>query len=269
MDADILVDAPNSAENVERLWTDLTKEFPAAELGRIRGLLDVWSGRHEPAFAPMQSMIRGLFVPDLPTAPWLDANLFSFKSAAEGLYPTLKRRLTAARDAGRLAFRPYGMSPDAPENAEASPKLPKGWKELAFYDGYKGAAIDKHVAMFPEVTALIEAVLSSQTLIQELGLLVLEPGARIRRHVDSENYFVTCQMGLQVPKQCGIRAGTEERRWVEGEMLVFDNSFLHEVWNDDHEHARIILSLSTLHPSLTHVERQAMRVLRRHLIAVQ
>lgn len=265
-DANTMTDCPNTTEHADRLWAELQRTCAAAEVSRVQGLLDVWSGEREPTLAPMQSMVKRVFVPDLPTAPWLDPRALSFIDVMQGLYRPLKQRLTAAMQEGEVSFRPYGVSPDAPEDAPAIPTLPKGWKQLLFYDGHRHALIDKNVRMFPEISTLIDAVLASNTMIQELEFLVLDPGARIGPHTDIENYFVTCQMGIAVPQRCGIRAGDEARRWIEGECLLFDNSFTHEVWNDDPQHPRIVLSLSTMHPNLTAVERQAIRIVRTHFI---
>jgi aspartate beta-hydroxylase len=56
-------------------------------------------------------------------------------------------------------------------------------------------------------------------------------------------------MGLRVPEGSGIRVGDSTRRWVEGEVVVFDDSFEHEAWNDG-PGPRIVLVLDIWHPEL-------------------
>jgi len=54
-------------------------------------------------------------------------------------------------------------------------------------------------------------------------------------------------LGMVVPQGCYIRVGPEERTWEEGKMLVFDDSFEHEVWNHS-EFVRIVLFMNFWHP---------------------
>src|SRR5260221_17061 len=57
---------------------------------------------------------------------------------------------------------------------------------------------------------------------------------------------------------CGIRVAGEERCWVEGECIFFDNSFEHEAWNKS-ETRRLIFAVYLAHPETTPVEREALR----------
>lgn len=41
-----------------------------------------------------------------------------------------------------------------------------------------------------------------------------------------------CHLPLIVPEgDCAIRIGDETRKWEEGKLMVFDDSFDHEAWN--------------------------------------
>ena len=49
---------------------------------------------------------------------------------------------------------------------------------------------------------------------------------------------------------CAIRCGdAPPRRWAEGEVLLFDDSFEHEVWNET-EQPRVVLIVDIWHPQL-------------------
>ena len=62
-------------------------------------------------------------------------------------------------------------------------------------------------------------------------------------------------MPLIVPENCGaIRVGSEARPWVEGELLIFDDSMLHEAWNDS-DSERVVLLFDIWRPELTPEER--------------
>jgi len=57
---------------------------------------------------------------------------------------------------------------------------------------------------------------------------------------------------LVVPDKslCRIRVGDETRNWEEGKVLVFDDSFEHEAWNDA-ELPRVVLIFDVWHPELS------------------
>lgn len=54
---------------------------------------------------------------------------------------------------------------------------------------------------------------------------------------------------LLVPTGTRIRCGLEERAWREGECLIFDDSFEHEVWHDG-DTDRIVLIADMFHPDV-------------------
>ena len=63
---------------------------------------------------------------------------------------------------------------------------------------------------------------------------VLRPGTHLRPHCGSTNSRLTCHLGVVVPGGARVRVGDEWREWAEGECLVFDDSWEHEVRTDVH-----------------------------------
>ena len=85
-------------------------------------------------------------------------------------------------------------------------------------------------------------------------LSVLAPGTHILPHCGPCNYRLRLQLGLRVPEAgCSIRVGGETRAWREGEVLVLDDAFEHEVWNDSGE-PRVILIVDVWHPDFSDAE---------------
>jgi aspartyl/asparaginyl beta-hydroxylase (cupin superfamily) len=69
------------------------------------------------------------------------------------------------------------------------------------------------------------------------------------------NTRLICHLPLIVPENCGaIRVGNEARHWVEGEMLIFDDSMQHEAWNDS-DRERVVLLFDIWRPELSEEER--------------
>src|SRR5262249_11002473 len=77
----------------------------------------------------------------------------------------------------------------------------------------------------------------------------LNPKSHISRHVGPVNGVLRGHLPLIVPPGCGIKVGDDVREWEEGKVMVFDDSFFHEVWNES-EHLRIVLFLNFWHPCI-------------------
>ena len=78
----------------------------------------------------------------------------------------------------------------------------------------------------------------------------LTPGTHIGSHCGPSNLRLRVHLGLVVPPGTRIRVGDEVREWREGECLVFDDSFEHEVWHDGDAGDRIVLICDMWHPGL-------------------
>ncbi|MFX8824823.1 aspartyl/asparaginyl beta-hydroxylase domain-containing protein, partial [Acinetobacter baumannii] len=53
--------------------------------------------------------------------------------------------------------------------------------------------------------------------------------------------------GLICPEGCRFRVGSEERRWRDGEFLVFDDTLDHEAWNES-DRPRVVFHIDFFHP---------------------
>ncbi|HYF20632.1 MAG TPA: aspartyl/asparaginyl beta-hydroxylase domain-containing protein [Ramlibacter sp.] len=81
--------------------------------------------------------------------------------------------------------------------------------------------------------------------------------SRLGAHCSVDTLRVRCHLGLQVPPDCGMRVGGQEAGWTEGGALLFDDSYLHEVWNDG-DRTRAIFIVDFWNPDLTEAERAAL-----------
>jgi len=86
----------------------------------------------------------------------------------------------------------------------------------------------------------------------------MPPHSTIAAHSDNLNYIITSHLALELEAGgSSIQVGNEERDWEEGEMLVFDTSYIHKCWNDSDKN-RYVLVLRFWHPDLTLEERRAI-----------
>ena len=120
----------------------------------------------------------------------------------------------------------------------------RDWKTYFFYAfGFKAEA---NCAACPETTRLIEAVPGLQTAF----FSILAPGKHIPPHRGAFKGLLRYHLGLIVPEPneaVRIRVGSKVGYWHEGESLVFDDTYQHEVWNDTPE-TRVVLFLDVTRP---------------------
>jgi beta-hydroxylase len=117
------------------------------------------------------------------------------------------------------------------------------WKSFFLY-GY-GYKVDGNCARCPRTAALVETIPE----LNSAFFSILLPGTHIALHRGPTKGLVTCHLGLMVPPgdSCRMRLGDGTVTWREGECLVFDDTYYHEVW---HEGAtpRIVLLLQVKRP---------------------
>src|SRR5690606_11091874 len=76
---------------------------------------------------------------------------------------------------------------------------------------------------------------------------IIEGGKHIPPHYGFFKSVLRYHLGLMVPKQgdCYILVGGEKYNWKEGEDVLFDDTYLHEVWNKSEER-RVVLFIDVL-----------------------
>ena len=119
-----------------------------------------------------------------------------------------------------------------------------GWKTF-FFCGY-GAKHDKNIERCPETNRLLAGIPGLTTAF----FSILRPKKRLRRHRGPFKGVLRYHLALKVPKEadrCGIKVGGDVRSWQEGKSLIFDDTHLHEAWNDTDE-LRVVLFVDFVRP---------------------
>ncbi len=118
------------------------------------------------------------------------------------------------------------------------------WKTFFLYGyGYKE---DKNCNLCPQTTRIVEEIPGMLTAF----FSVLAPGKIIPPHRGPYKGLLRCHLALKVPEpreQCWIKVGSETKIWQEGQCLVFDDTFTHQVHNNT-EGTRVVLFLDILRP---------------------
>lgn len=130
------------------------------------------------------------------------------------------------------------ISPDHRSIAEVDK-----WRSF-FLWGY-GYRIDENADRCPATAALVERIPG----LNSAFFSILAPGTHIPDHRGVTKGLVTCHLGLVVPRNGDVRMRVRDRivRWAEGETLVFDDTYQHEVWNDT-DGTRVVLLIQFERP---------------------
>jgi aspartyl/asparaginyl beta-hydroxylase (cupin superfamily) len=103
-----------------------------------------------------------------------------------------------------------------------------------------GAWFDQNCTAFPLTNNLLRQCKNVSTAM----FSILEPGVQIPPHTGKFKGVLRYHLALQVPSKghCFLRVGGEVYHWTEGEGVLFDDAYLHEVKNLSDEY-RIVLFL--------------------------
>eukprot|EP00793_Prasinoderma_coloniale_P006957 PRCOL_00001789-RA len=198
------------------------------------------------------AMLRVGRLRDCPSA-WHDKRRFPFALALERHAKTIKRELDALMPAGKcdaVGRRMDWGRVGGRSHADADLVAAGDWREFVLLGGGPAAEAEAR-RRCPRTHALLSSVVEiaacAATGVGEALFSVLTPGSRLRAHCGSTNVRLTCHLGLQVPEGCHIRCGGEWRQWCEGEAMVFDDSFEHQVEHNG-DQPRIVLLINFFHP---------------------
>ena len=113
--------------------------------------------------------------------------------------------------------------------------------------------------LFPKAA---KAVHDSGVPVTEVFFASMEGPSSIKKHSDFTNFVLTSHLALEIPcngqNKCRLTIADETREWINGEVMAFDTSLLHDAVNESDE-MRYILMMRIWHPDLTPVEREALQ----------
>lgn len=127
------------------------------------------------------------------------------------------------------------------------------WKQLdLFYRGKKQPSCNRA----PVTCGLIAAFPAAATCTRgQAKFSVMFPGTHVWPHCGPTNCRLRSHLGLVVPPGTFLRVADDTRSWAEGKVIVFDDSFEHEVWHNGTS-PRLVLIVDVWHPEITMKERQ-------------
>lgn len=110
-----------------------------------------------------------------------------------------------------------------------------GWKR--FYIKWYGPAGADARRLCPRTCALLDQLPEVKLAM----FSILEPGSSITPHTGLFKAALRYHLGLQSPPEAWIRVDGERYSWRDGEDVLFDDTYVHEVANESPDTPRIVL----------------------------
>jgi ornithine lipid ester-linked acyl 2-hydroxylase len=117
------------------------------------------------------------------------------------------------------------------------------WKTYEFV--FFGIEKRSNISQCPKTYAILQQI--PELITAQFSVML--PQTHILPHKGYSKMILRNHLGLIIPpgKQCGIKIEDETYYWREGELVVFDDSYIHEAWNNSDE-LRAVLMFDVANP---------------------
>jgi len=190
------------------------------------------------------------FVPGLRSLPWWNADEFASSVLLAKEFGIIRDEFTNILCCGQLRLHPQSSGGPRRQLADGD------WNifELCSH----GHMNTSNAILAPGTVRVLGRM--PEATSHRNGLVyfsVLHPHVHVSAHCGPTNSRIRIHLGLRVPEGAGMRVGYETRQWREGECLVFDDSWEHEVFNQS-DFLRAVLLMDVWHPDLTDQQKAAL-----------
>jgi aspartate beta-hydroxylase len=208
----------------------------------------------EPAVYPDQRQKPSfLFVPGLPTTPYVDKELVAGIEDLEQCTDQIRTELLALlpRSSGRERVFHTGEIEQA--NLRGAEE-PPSWNGYYFFR--HGERRTENCAACPATAAALDALPLARVPGHgpEVLYSVFSPGTHLLPHRGVTNTRIVGHLPLLIPDDCALRVGGEDHHWREGEVVLFDDTYEHEAWNRSGR-TRVVMIFDLWNPFLSTAER--------------
>ena len=175
----------------------------------------------------------------IATTPFLDNSTFDWVGGFEEQWRKIRSELDHVLEHPEDIPAFHQLSPD-------QKRISKGdnWKTFPFW--VFGKRLDDNCGVCPQTAALLDDLPG----LQNAWFSILAPRYHIPPHKGPTKAVVRVHLGLRVPEdheQCWIRVDDERYAWQEGKVVLFDDTYEHEVQNHTDE-LRAVLFIDVLRP---------------------
>ena len=173
----------------------------------------------------------------VPTTPFIDTALFAWAEALQAGWSDIRAELDALSEHRGRILPLAQVSPDHKRVASDGK-----WKSFVF-EAY-GYHVPLNRSLCPRTAKLLDEV---PGLVLAM-FSMMEPGTYVPLHKGVSKALINGHLGLDVPEgDCRIEVGGQTRRWENGKLLLLDDTYPHQVWNNTDE-TRVVLLMQIRRP---------------------
>lgn len=217
-------------------------------MNRIEYFYKVFT-KEEPLLSSQHPLQRptNVYIPGLTAQPWYDSQNFPWVKQLEKQYKLIQHELLNLFRADNSKFVRYKEPKNFfPDSIKAYGN--DQWNTFPF--SLYGRKFAKNCQLCPITTNILQSI---PQLTGMVHFSALTKRSHITPHCGPFNFILRCQLPLIVPDNCELRVAQKSRQLTEGKTLIFDDSFIHEAWNQS-DFTRVVLLFDLYHPDLTDTE---------------
>ncbi|HHJ36463.1 MAG TPA: aspartyl/asparaginyl beta-hydroxylase domain-containing protein [Gammaproteobacteria bacterium] len=161
------------------------------------------------------------------TTPVIANTEFSWVTKLEQAYTDIRIELDSLLEHPEDIPAFHQLSPDQKRISRGD-----NWKTYAFY--VYGQRVDDNCALCPRTAAVLDSLPGMKTAM----FSILAPHYHIPPHKGPTRAVIRAHLALKVPtdwQKVWIRVDDKILNWKEGEVMLFDDTYEHEVRNDTDE----------------------------------
>jgi aspartyl/asparaginyl beta-hydroxylase (cupin superfamily) len=173
----------------------------------------------------------------VPTTPFIDPALFPWADALQAGWGEIRVELDALGGHDGTVLPLAKVSPDHRRVAGDGK-----WKSFVF-EAY-GYHVPLNRSLCPRTAQLLDEV---PGLVLAM-FSMMEPGTYVPLHKGVSKALINGHLGIAVPQgDCRIEVGGQTRGWENGKLLLLDDTYPHQVWNNTDE-TRVVLLMQIRRP---------------------
>ena len=241
----------------DTLLEPLRTQFGRVAMQRVERCLSIYLGEQRAVPADPRQQPTFLFFPGLPTSPFLDRAQVPELEALAAATPAIVEELRGVMGSARGREKVFHAGEVERANLAGTRGETPEW--TGYYFHRAGEAREENRAACPRTTAALDALPLGHVRDHgpETLFSVLSAGTHLLPHRGVTNTRIVGHLPLIVPPDCALRVADVEHRWVVGEPILFDDTYLHEAWNRS-DQTRVVLIFDLWNPHLDLAERLAI-----------
>ncbi|HTP40011.1 MAG TPA: aspartyl/asparaginyl beta-hydroxylase domain-containing protein [Steroidobacteraceae bacterium] len=240
----------------DRLFAPLRERYGRDSLARIEQGIRIYLNEEPAVYPDPRQKPSLLYIPGLPTRAYFDCTSMPWVEQLEARTPQIvaELQLLLQTDAGRERVFPTDELEE--QNLRASLESPPTWNGYYFYRW--GARREDNCARCPDTARALDALPLCRIRQHgpEVLFSVFTAGTHLLPHRGVTNTRSVGHLALIVPPDCRLRVGGEVYEWRPGKVVVFDDTYEHEAWNNSSS-MRVVLIFDLWNPFMTEAERAA------------